>query len=327
MTTQHEHGAIAALRVLAASILSFVIVGAAVEARAEYPDKPVHVVIGVAPGGGTDTLARLIAGKLSEKWGQSVVVENKPSNLSVLATEYLSHAAPDGYTLMVASSDHTIAPGSLQLSYDPIKDFVPITLLATVPNVLLVNPAETPVKTLPELIATVKEQPGKFNFGSAGGAPLLETQLLMKRTGIEMVQVNYKGASPTLVALLGGEVQLAFGSVIAALEHVKAGKLTALGVSTATRAPLMPDVPTVAEAANLPGFDISQWYGLIAPAGVPQAVIDKVNRDVVDVINAPEMQETLLKQGFVPAAGPASAFADRIASEIPEFTALQQSAK
>lgn len=324
MASHWNRKTIGLLHILAAPIFCFLVSIAASGARADYPERPVHLLVGVDPGGGTDALARLIATKLSAKWGQPVLVENKPSNFSVLATEYLSHSPPDGYTIMVASSDHTIAPGSLpKLNYDPIKDFAPITMLATVPNVLLVNPTYTPVKTLKELIATVKAQPGKFNFGSPGGQPLLLTELLMKRTGMQMVRIDYKGIGPMLVALLGGEIQTAFyGAAGGVLEQIKSSKLTALAVSSGTRAPLLPDVPTVNEAAGFSNYDISQWWGLIAPAGIPQPVLEKINRDVVDVVNAPDMQERLIKQGFVPAAGPPSVIADRIKSEIPEFTAL-----
>lgn len=327
LTARHMRPPTGMPRRFVALLFAVVVAFTAFCARAEYPERAVHLVVGVDPGGGTDALARLVAGKLSAKWGQPVIVENRPSNFAVVATEYLKNAAPDGYTLMANGSDHTIAPGSLpKLSYDPIKDFTPITLLAIVPNVLLVNPSYTQAKTLKELIDTIKAQPGKFNFGSAGGAPLLQMELLMKRTGMQMVKIEYKGVGPTMIALLGGEIQLAFyGAAGAVLEQVKSGKLRALAVSTAIRAPLLPDVPTVAEAADLPGYDISQWYGMIAPAGVPKPIIDKVNRDVVDVLKASDVRDTLTKQGFIPAAGPSAEFADRIAKEIPEFTALLKS--
>jgi len=265
-----------------------------------YPSKPVTLVVPFPPGGTTDVLARALGEKLSQNLGQPVIVENKPGAGATLGADYVAKARPDGYTLLVGAVHHTIATSVYKkLPYSFDKDFAPITTMAIVPNVLVVN-AGTPVKNVAELVALAKAQPGKLNYGSSGTSIYLGTELFKAMAGIDMVHVPYKGGGPALLALLAGEVQVIFDPLpSAAFNHAKAGKLVLLATSGAKRPRAAPDLPTIAES-GLPGFDVSSWYGVFAPAGTPRPVIDLVNSSIAKAVAQPDVQAKLAELGADP---------------------------
>jgi tripartite-type tricarboxylate transporter receptor subunit TctC len=293
-------------------------------AAAAYPERAVRLIVGFSAGGGTDFLARLIAAKLSEKWGQPVVVENREGADGTIAEEWVARAAPDGYTIGMVINTHTVTPLLRKLTYDPIKSFESVTLLESHPDVLVINPAVLQVNSLRELIALAKAKPGELNFGSGGAStpPFLITQLLMSRTGMKMVNVTYKGTAPMIVAMLGGEIQVMFGSVETTSQQVKAGKLKALAVSSKARSVMLPDVPTVAEAAALPGFDEGTWEGIVVPAHTPQEIVDRLHADIVAVLKTPDVKERFASQGYAVIGSTPGEFTKFIADDIAKWSAL-----
>jgi tripartite-type tricarboxylate transporter receptor subunit TctC len=289
-----------------------------------FPAKPAHLVVPFPPGGPLDSIGRAIAQKLTEAWGQGVVVENKPGAGGNIGADYVAKSAPDGYTVVMgALSTHAVNPSLYaKMPYDAQTDFAPITLVAVTPNVLVVNPS-LPVHSVKELIAYAKANPGKLSFGSGsnGSAGHLAGELFKVDTGVDMVHVPYKGAAPAMQALLAGDTQLMFDNLASAMTQVKAGKLRALAVTTAQRSKLAPDLPTMAEA-GVPGFDISTWFGLLAPAGTPPAVIEKWNADVTKILSAPEMRERLAAQGAEAAPDSPAQFAQFIAHELAKYAPI-----
>jgi tripartite-type tricarboxylate transporter receptor subunit TctC len=286
-----------------------------------FPSKPARLVVPFPPGGPLDATGRAIAQKLGEAWGQSVIVENKPGAGGNIGADYVAKSAPDGYTVVMgALSTHAVNPSLYpKMPFDAQKDFAPITLVAVTPNVLVVNPS-LPVRSVKELIAYAKANPGKLSFGSGsiGSAGHLAGELFKADTGVDMVHVPYKGAAPAMQALLAGDTQVMFDNLASAMSQVKAGKLRALAVTTAERSKLVPDLPTMAEA-GVPGFDISTWYGLLAPAGTPPEVIAKWNADVTKILSAPEMRERLVAQGADAAPDSPADFAKFIAAELVKY--------
>jgi tripartite-type tricarboxylate transporter receptor subunit TctC len=267
----------------------------------DYPNRPVKLVTAYAPGGASDILARTVAQKLTDFWGKQVLVENRPGGSGVVGTEFVKGSPPDGYTLQIGTTTtHIINPITLPTaSFDPLKDFDPISPIAIAPYVLAVNPA-IKVKSTAELIALAKSQPGKLNYGSSGTSIYLGTELFKAMAGIDMVHIPYKGGGPALVALLANEVQVAFDPLpSAAFNHAKQGTLVLLATSGAKRARAAPDLPTIAES-GLPGFDVSSWYGVFAPAGTPRAVIDRIAADIARAVEQPDVQAKLLDLGAEP---------------------------
>ena len=277
-----------------------------------YPNKPVRLVVGFSVGGGTDTIARSVSKKLSEMWSQSVVVENKAGADGSIATEMIAKSPPDGYTLVMISNAHTITPFQRKLGYDPVKDFAPISLIASTPNFLLIYP-NYPIKSVKDLIAFAKAQPGKLSFGSSGTgtSPYLAMELLKQETGIELNHVPYKGSSQAVVDLLGGHIQLMFGAIPTLEPYVTSGKLRAIAVSSPKRLEGFPDIPTVGE--TVPGFDASSWYGILAPAGTPLMVVNKIQNDISTALQTPEVKNFIINNGF-----------DVIGNKPQEFTAVIQ---
>jgi tripartite-type tricarboxylate transporter receptor subunit TctC len=286
-----------------------------------FPAKTARLVVPFPPGGPLDATGRLIAQHLTERWGQSVVVENKPGAGGNIGADFVAKSPPDGYTVVMgALSTHAVNPSLYaRMPYDAQKDFAPITLIAITPNVLVVNP-DLPVHSVKELIAYAKARPGKLSFGSGsiGSAGHLAGELFKVDAGIDMVHVPYKGAAPATQALLAGDTQLMFDNLANAMAQVKAGKLRALAVTTAERSKLAPELPTMAEA-GLPGFDISTWYGLFAPAGTPPDVVDKWNADVTAMLRTPDMRDRLLAQGAEPAPDTPAEFARFVAAEAAKY--------
>ena len=283
---------------------------------AAYPGKPVRFILGFAPGGFTDLMARLLAGRLSETWNQQVVVDNRPGAGSIIATEIVAKAPPDGYTLLMMTDNHVTNPSLFKsLPYDSEKHFAPITLAALAPFMLLVHPS-LPVKNVKELIALAKARPGQLAFGSGGigGPGHLAGEMLNSLAGIKMIHVPYKGGGPAMVDLQAGQVQLYFGNVPTSLPSVQAGKVRALAVTTARRTPAAPEYPTVAEA-GVPGFELSPFYGVITRAGTPPEVLAKLNRDIVSILHTPAIRERISNLGGVPIGNTQAEFAAFLKTE------------
>src|SRR5690348_3524878 len=289
-----------------------------------FPTKPAKLVVPFPAGGPLDTTARIIAQKLTEAWGQSVIVENKPGAGGNIGADIVAKSPPDGYTIVMgALSTHAVNPSLYPaMPYDAQKDFAPITLVAITPNVLVVNPS-LPVHSVNELITYARAHPGKLSFGSGsiGSAGHLAGELFKVDTGVDMVHVPYKGAAPAMQALLAGDTQLMFDNLASAMSQVKAGKLRALAVTTSARSPLAPDLPTMAEA-GVPGFDISTWFGLMAPAGTPPDLIAKWNADVTKVLSAPAMRARLEAQGAEAAPDTPAEFARFIDAELVKYAKI-----
>jgi tripartite-type tricarboxylate transporter receptor subunit TctC len=272
-------------------------------AWAQYPAKPVRLVVGFAPGGGTDIIARLMAQKLGERWGQAVVVDNRLGASGNIAAEAVARSAADGYTLLMAFSSHASNAAVSKLPFDIHQDFSSISLVASGPAVVLANPA-LPAKTLGELIAYAKAHPGAIKYGSSGiGTPVhLAGELMQQLTGIEMVHVPYKGIAPAMTAILAGDIQITYATPISAFQHLKSGRLAALAVAGRSRYPTMPDVPTAAEA-GLAGYQIDFWYALLGPGGMARPLVERIQREVAAIVTAPQMKESLLAQGCIAVGG------------------------
>jgi tripartite-type tricarboxylate transporter receptor subunit TctC len=289
-----------------------------------FPTKPVRLVVPFPPGGPLDAVGRGIADKLTQMWGQPVVVDNKPGAGGNIGADLVAKAPPDGYTVVMgALSTHAVNPSLFAtMPYDAVKDFAPITLVAITPNVLVVNPS-LPVNSVKDLIAYAKANPGKLSFGSGsnGSAGHLAGELFKVDTGADMVHVPYKGGAPAMQALLAGDTQLMFDNLANSMPQVKAGKLKALAVTTSQRSKLVPDLPTMAEA-GVPGFDISTWFGLLAPAGTPPSIIAKWNADVTQILESPEMRERLTAQGAEAAATTPQQFGAFIAAELAKYARI-----
>lgn len=290
---------------------------------AEYPERTVNFIVGYQPGGGPDILARLIGQKLSDKWGQPVVVQNREGADGSIATSYVAHSAPDGYTISMVTNNLSIPPQGYTLNYDPIKSLAAVTEVAYVPDMLLVHPT-FPANNLKDFIALVKSKPGVLNFSSNGEntGPYLAMALFMKETGTKLVSVNYKGSAP--LAVMNGEVQATFGAVSSSISQVKGGQLKALAISSHTRYPDLPDVPTVEEAANLASFEVLTWSGVVAPAGTPKGVLAKLRSDIATVIDMPDVRKAMTDRGFVIVNNTQDEFAKVIADDYVRWTALRK---
>jgi tripartite-type tricarboxylate transporter receptor subunit TctC len=293
-----------------------------------YPNKPIRLVVGFAPGGNTDTVARVVGQKLGERLGQQVIIENKAGAGGTIATGEVARAPADGYTLtMGTTTTHAIAPAAYsKLTYDPSADFEPIALVATAPYLLVVN-SSLPARDLKEFVTLVKSQPGKYNYGSAGQATT--THLVMAtfatRAGLDMVHVPFKGNGPATTAVLGNQVEILFGGLPPLLQHVAAGKLRALAISSGKRSPSIPDVPTVAES-GYPGFDMALWLGFFAPKGTPAAIVKRLESELLQIAQSAELKELLLKQGLEPNAAGASELAQLVKAEIETFKSVFKAA-
>jgi tripartite-type tricarboxylate transporter receptor subunit TctC len=266
-----------------------------------YPNKPIRVLVGWPAGGVADILPRIIAPKLTESLGQPIIIENKPGASSNIAAELAVKAAPDGYTLFLYSTPNSVNMTLYtKLSYDSLKDFIPVTNLASMANILVVHPS-VPAHNVKELIALAKSKPGQLSFGSSGTGSTqhLSSQLLKTMAGVDIVHVPYKGSVPLMTALVSGEVPMAFNVISTVLPQIKAGKVRALAVSSAKRSPLAPDLPTVAEAA-LPGFEYVSYWGVTVPAGTPKEIVTKLNSEIVKVLRMPEMREKFASNGAEP---------------------------
>ena len=316
-------------RIVVAAFLCALAIGVG-SAHADYPEKPIHVIVGFAPGGGTDITARLVSQKLSQKWGQPVIVENRVGADGSIAADFIARSAPDGYWIAFISNAHTVTPIDLALPYDPIKSFAPVSLVVSVPEILLVNPTAVPASSVPEFVALAKSRPGKLSYGSNGGtgADALASKLFMTEAGIDLVGVAYTGGSQSMPALLGGEIQVMLTAVTSAAEYVKSGLVKALFVTSKTRSSLLPDVPTVAEAANMPEFtaatEAGTWFGAMAPAGTPKEIVRKLSDGIAEVLKLPDVQQVLANRGMLGIGNTPEEFSSIIAADISRWAAVHK---
>ena len=292
-------------------------------ARAQgFPSKPVKVILPSPPGGGTDALARILADKLREKWGQPVIVENRAGAGGNIAGDVTSKAAPDGYTLMLAHPAPLVINKALysKLSYDP-DQFVPVSLVATVPNVLVVN-AKSPAGSVAQLIAMARAEPGKLNFasGAVGSPSSLTPELFKSMTGVNIPSIPFQGSAPALVALLGGQVDMLFVELSTALPHIRAGKLRALAVAAELRSPFLPEVPTLAD--TLPGFNASVWFGIVAPPKTPAALAEQISRAVADALKLADVSKQLLDMSMEAVGGTPAEMAQYLREESRRWGAV-----
>jgi tripartite-type tricarboxylate transporter receptor subunit TctC len=309
---------------LAALVLSLGAFGAQAQT---YPSKPVKIVVGFAPGGGSDFAARVIAQQLTERMKNQVIVENKPGAGSLIGAEYVIKSAPDGYTLLLTPASYTVNPSVYKLSFDPLNDITPIAQISKGPYIVAVHPS-VPAKTLKELIDYAKANPGKLSYASSGnGAHIhVATEYLLYTAGINIVHVPYKGSGPALNDTVGGQVQMIFGSVATALQYVKSGRLRPLAVTTPKRIAAAPDVPTVAES-GYPGWEVTNWHGLVGPKGLPKDIVQRLNKEVNVAVHSSEMVKVLSGDGLEPAGGTPEELAALLKSEVARWAEVVKRAK
>jgi tripartite-type tricarboxylate transporter receptor subunit TctC len=313
------------MRIATASILATLVAlsGAPAVAADKYPQKPVRLVVPFSPGGGTDLLARAVSDRLTEVLGATIIVDNRAGAGSTIGTAQVARAAPDGYTLLFTSASYTFAPNFYRdLPYDPIKDFKPITMFGSLPNILVVHPS-MPVKSIKELLALARERPGEIYYGSAGrGSNVhLTTELFLYMAGIKMTQVPYKGMGPAQIGLISGEVQVLLPAFQSIFPFVKSGQVRALAITTKQRSPLLPDLPTLDES-GVPGYDKSAWFGLFAPAAVPEPVITRIYQAVAKVLKDPEIVKRLAAEGAVARGEPPAEFDAFVRAELATWAKL-----
>jgi len=312
------------MRIRTAVLTSLAVLVALPALAQTYPVKPVRILIAQAPGSATDNISRVMTSKLAEQMGQPFVIEARPGAGGAVGTEAAARAPADGYTLFMANnSTHGSNPAVYRkLPYDAVKDFSPIILIASTPYVLTTHPS-LPVKSVKELVAFAKKRPGDLNYGSAGNGSThhLSGELLNMMAGIKLVHVPYKGTTPALTGLLSGEVSAMFFTVVGIEPHARSGRARALAVTTPKRATLLPDLPTMAES-GYPGFEVTSWFGLLAPAGTPAAVVSRVNAESQKALALPDVTGALRKMGFDAVGGTPEQFAAHIRSEVDRFTKL-----
>lgn len=297
-------------------------------AQGSYPNRALRMVVPFAAGGGVDTAARILADGLGPALGTTVVVDNRGGAGTVLGTEIVAKAAPDGYTTLVGSNSLTVIPVLYKkLPFDALRDFVPVSLIAEQPNLLLAHPS-MPAKTLKDFIAYAQANPGKLTYATPGHGTgtHLATQLLVSAIKGDMVHVPYKGAGPALIALLGNEVSIYLSTFASALPHVKAGRLRAFGVTTLKRTSVLPEVPT-ADEAGIPGFEFTSWYGLLVTAGTPRAIVDRLNKETVAQLNTATMRQRLEAQGLTAIPSTSAEFMAKLKSEMEKSATAARAAK
>jgi tripartite-type tricarboxylate transporter receptor subunit TctC len=296
--------------------LVLALVAASASFAQSYPSKPIRCIVAAPPGGPADIVARLIGPKLTEAWGQPVVIDNRAGATGIIGTEMAARAVPDGYTIAVIGSG--LATNRMlyqRVRYEPVRDFAPITQAISVPNILVVHPSVS-ATSVRELIQLAKAKPGELRFASAGigSTGHLGAELLNWTAGVKMTHVPYKGGAPALVDLLGGQVEVLFSLAVAAMPHVKGGKVRALAVTSSKRSAVAPELPTVAES-GFPGYEVTGWFGVLAPSGTPRTIVDKLNVAIVGLLSSREVQERLVNLGADPAPGTPQQFAAHIKSE------------
>lgn len=313
------------MRFITSSIAALTLVfGASAFAQESYPSKPVKIVVPWPPGGVADYLGRAVAEKLTQGLGQPFIIENRPGAGTNIGSEVVAKSPPDGYTLLIASSNNAVNMSLYKdLGYDAAKDFEPISLLALVPNILVVNPA-VPAQSVNDLIRYAKANPNKLSYASAGnGSPAhLAAEQFKRMAQVEILGVPYKGAAPAVTDLIGGHVHIMFTNIPASLGAIKANKLRALGVGGTTRSPALPEVPTIAE--SVPGYEAVAWYGLVAPAGTPKAIVERIHAEMLRGMKTPEMSQRLVQQGTEPVLSSPEKLAEQIRADIVGYRKLIQ---
>jgi tripartite-type tricarboxylate transporter receptor subunit TctC len=299
--------------------LAFLVAAVAPGAAQNYPTRPIDLIVPFVPGGTTDTIARMIAQRITDNWPQPAIVNNRPGAGSTIGTAVVAKAAPDGHTLLVTTIGFAINATMQKVPYDSIKDFAPITELASIPLMLVVH-SSLPVNNLQEFIALAKSQPGGLDYASSGTgtSPHLAAEMFKAMAGVNLVHVPYKGNAEVLNALLGGHVKVHFGLVLSMLQHVRNGTLRVLAVTTERRLALLPDVPTIAEL-GYPRYEISSWQGLFAPAGTPKEIVGKINAETGRMLAVPEVRERIVREGATPVGSSPEQFSERVRNEIAKW--------
>jgi tripartite-type tricarboxylate transporter receptor subunit TctC len=293
---------------------------------ANYPSRPIRVIVPFAPGGGLDISTRLIGQKLTEKWGQNIVVDSRPGAATIVGTEIASKAAPDGYTLLMITTTFAINPGLYpKLPYDPGRDFTPVTQLNYQPNVIVVAPSFAG-NSVKDLIAAAKAKPGELTFASpgAGSAPHLAAEMFQRAAGVSMIHVPYKGIPPAATDVIGGRVTMLFTTTISAAPHIKAGRLRAVAITSAKRQSGMPDIPTIGE--TLPGYRAEAFQGMVVPAGVPQAIVNKLSAEVARIVRLPDVAERFQLDGAEPVGSTPKEFAAFLKAEMQKWSKVVKDA-
>jgi len=311
------------------ALITLVAASGLAQAQSAWPSKPVKIVVPFAPGGTTDILARAVAPELAKAFGQAFVIENRAGAGGNIGAEQVAKSAPDGYTLLMGTvGTHGINKSLFaKLAYDPQKDFAPITLVAGVPNVMVMNTERAKalnINSVPDFVAYARKHPGELNMASSGSGTSIHLagELFKTSTGIYMTHIPYGGSAPALLGMVSGQVDVMFDNLPSAIALIKAGKLKAFAVTSAQRSGAMPDLPTIAEAAPLKGFDATSWFGLLAPAGTPQAVVNRLQQETAKALNSPEIKEKLLAQGAIPSGNSPQEFAALIDAEIKKWAVV-----
>ena len=295
-------------------------------AQAPYPTKPIRWIVPFVPGGSTTIIARLLGQKLTESWGQQVVVDNRGGGNTIIGSEALVRAAPDGYTILQVTSTHAINPSLLQTPYDAVRDFAPVTTIVATETLFVVN-LSVPAKNVQELIALAKSKPGQLNFGSSGSGTTnhLQLELFSIMAGIKMQHIPYKGAGPALIDLMGGRIELFTNNAVPLLPLVKSGKIRPIAVSGEKRLRSLPDVPTFTQS-GFPGFEVKSWQGILAPAKTPKPIIDKLAQELTRILQVPDTAETLINMGADPFVGSPQQFAVLIKADLVRYAKLIKAA-
>ncbi len=308
------------MRKARATIWAFVLFCAATAAWAQtYPAKPIRMVVGFPPGGGNDIIARMVGSKMQEAWGEPVLIDNKPGANSIIAAEYVAKSAPDGYTLLVnATGGMSVNPVLYaKLPYDSLKDFVPISMVGVFPLVLVVHPS-LPAGSVTELVAYARANPGKLDYSAGSTAFQVATEMLKQMTGTDIRHIPYKGSAAAIAAVIAGDVQMTIVDTPPLVAQIKAGKVKALGVTSAKRAASMPELPTIAES-EVPGYEMVLWIGVFAPAGTPREIVSKLNAEIVRIVRLPDIRAELAGMGVDPVGNTSEQMAEWIRREIARF--------
>lgn len=315
-------------RILLSALIGCCALAGAAEAQSNYPSRPVRIVVPSPPAGGTDIIARVLAQHFSTSLGQQFFVENRPGAGNMIGIESVARAAPDGYTLLFVPS--TLALNSVmykKVSYDPVRDFAPITLAAVAPNVLVVNP-KVPAHSIAELVALAKQKPGQLTYGTPGigTSPHMSMELFKSLAGIDLQHVPYRGTAPAMTDVISGQIAAMFSNALTAKPQIEAGAIRALGVSTRKRSEAMPNLPPIAEA-GVPDYEATQWYGLVAPAGTPADIVARLNAEVTQALRTQDMQDKLAGDGAEPVGTTPAEFAAHIKSELEKWAGVARAAK
>jgi tripartite-type tricarboxylate transporter receptor subunit TctC len=292
----------------------------------DYPSRSIRLIIPFPPGGANDVVGRIVAGQLGQKLGQQIFVDNRGGAGGVVGTDVAAKSAPDGYTLLMISVAHAVDPWLYKLTFDPVKDFVPVAILGSGTNVLTVNP-KTPIHSVQELLDLAKQKPGFLNYGSAGIGSFqnLSGELFKLMAGVDIVHVPYKGGGPAMLAVIAGEEQVMFSSIVQTVPNIQSGNLRALATGGAQRSPILPNLPTIGEA-GVPGYEAYDWWGILAPAGTPQPIVDKLHAAIEEVLNSADTQKYMNEQGATPAHKSSAEFGQYIQSEIAKWGPVVQKA-